>query len=377
MLRNNTLTTLSRGRRSFSGSGEPIRLAVVWVFHDVPPYYFKFALKTFAVHSKVAIIDIHLVCGENITEDHTFQSGRLHSHRLYIHSLSDGDWKARISDRLGITMPYSFSDHPRKLADVKPMLGLLLDDFLPTFKYDYWVYGDSDGFFGNIESIIDMHAARKYDIISGYSPRPSVISSFGFDSTEHYALGSFTMIRNSPKMNRLFMRSANYDKVLTDYKHYYHFDENSGADVVGVESFHQVLAFSDDVRKCCLNPRIPQVLLDPTSHLVVLDLSSEFMQGNITTVMRWEINKPITFSITRYDAAPRKVVSESISAYFVHLLQWKFVRPTLYRSTFVAFINRIESLPNGYSNLKCFELTTRGALYLSKDLYEFSLCSVI
>jgi hypothetical protein len=254
------------------------------------------------------------------------------------------------------------------------MLGLLLDDILPTFKYDYWVYGDTDGFFGSIESVIDMNAARKYDIISGYSPRPPNIGAFGFDPTRHYALGSFTMIKNNLKMNRLFMRSENYETVLTDYKKYYHFDENSGADVEGVESFHQVLAFSDDVRKCCLNDRIPQALLDSKNSLVVLDLSSEFLVGNISTVIRWEVNKPATFTITRLDSAFNVVISESISAFFVHLLQWKYVRPTLYRNNFLSFIKRIESSPNEYKNIECFELKTHGALYSSNSLYEFSFC---
>lgn len=377
LIRNQTISaTATRGRKN-GGTSDVVRIAMVWVFHDVPPYYFRFALKTFAMHGKVMPIDIHLVCGENITKGRyatEYRSGRLHSHRFYVHAVSDEGWRTRIFDRLGVRLPYAVSEHPRKLADIKPMLGVLLDDLIPSFKYDYWVYGDTDGFFGSIEQVLDLNAVRKYDVISGYVPRFPDLNIFGFDTTKHYALGSFTMLRNIPKINSLFMRSVNYQEVLSDPNHYFHFDENSGVEKEHEESFHQVLALSDDVRKCCLSARIPQVLLDLKSSIIVLDLEAEFLERNVTTTIRWEVNKPIVFTISTYQPGTTTIVTERISSFFVHLLQWKFVRPTLYKKVFMAFIDKVESLPTGYDQLKCFELSTNGALYLTDSLYKFSFC---
>lgn len=98
-----------------------------------------------------------------------------------------------------------------KLCDFKPTYGIVFNDLLKD--YDFWGFGDIDVIFGNIRNFITDELLSNYDLIS---VRPDWIP------------GCFVLFKNCDKMNKLFMLSKDYKKVLTSDKHYC-FDETNFA----------------------------------------------------------------------------------------------------------------------------------------------------
>lgn len=96
---------------------------------------------------------------------------------------------------------------PYKLCDYKPAYGYILEEYLTA--YDFWGFCDMDLIFGNIGNFIDDDLLEKYDKI--------------------LYQGHFTLNRNNPKMNQMFLRT--FSNVI-DYKFSFstpldcHFDEN-------------------------------------------------------------------------------------------------------------------------------------------------------
>lgn len=98
-----------------------------------------------------------------------------------------------------------------KLCDFKPTYGIVFNELLKD--YDFWGFGDIDVIFGNIRTFITDELLNNYDLIS---VRPDWIP------------GCFVLFKNCDKMNKLFMLSRDYKKVLMSDKHYC-FDETNFA----------------------------------------------------------------------------------------------------------------------------------------------------
>jgi len=98
-----------------------------------------------------------------------------------------------------------------KLCDFKPTYGIIFNELLK--EYDFWGFGDIDVIYGNIRAFITDELLKNYDLIS---VRPDWIP------------GCFVLFKNCQKMNKLFMLSRDYKKVLMSDKHYC-FDETNFA----------------------------------------------------------------------------------------------------------------------------------------------------
>src|ERR1700741_2624180 len=77
-----------------------------------------------------------------------------------------------------------------KVCDYTPLLGFLFPELIKG--YTFWGYGDIDVIYGNIRYFLTSKLLDSYDIIS---VRPE------------YLTGSFTIYRNSNRVNKLFLES--------------------------------------------------------------------------------------------------------------------------------------------------------------------------
>lgn len=98
-------------------------------------------------------------------------------------------------------------DNSYKICDFRPSLGYLFPELIKG--YDFWGYGDIDIMYGNLRCFLTDKLLSDYDI---FSFRPE------------YLTGSFTLCRNTKRINTLFMQSRDYKTVLSQ-KRYFNFDE--------------------------------------------------------------------------------------------------------------------------------------------------------
>lgn len=108
------------------------------------------------------------------------------------------------SDKLGFEVSLY---RPYKLCDLKPAYGYILSEYI--LGYDFWGYCDIDIIFGNIRNFINNELSERYDIIS---------------VRHDFLAGYFTLYKNSPLVNELFMQSKDYRKVFSSPEHFC-FDE--------------------------------------------------------------------------------------------------------------------------------------------------------
>ncbi|PQF67856.1 DUF6625 family protein [Enterococcus faecium] len=94
---------------------------------------------------------------------------------------------------------------PYKLCDFKPAYGYLFEEYIKD--YQYWGYCDTDIIFGDINRFVEEPIKLKYDKI--------------------FFLGHCTLIRNTPTLNRLFMKKLN-DEIL--FKKVYSQEKNFSFD---------------------------------------------------------------------------------------------------------------------------------------------------
>lgn len=94
-----------------------------------------------------------------------------------------------------------------KICDFRPSLGYLFPELIKGFEF--WGYGDIDVIYGKLRNFLTAKLLDSYDI---FSFRPEYLS------------GCFTILRNTKKMNGLFMQSKDYKTVLSKRK-YFNFDE--------------------------------------------------------------------------------------------------------------------------------------------------------
>lgn len=87
---------------------------------------------------------------------------------------------------------------PYKLCDFKPAYGYILNDLI--IQYDYWGHCDIDLIFGRISHFIQPLLQEEYDVIS---------------ARKEYLSGFFTLYKNQNKINTLFKKSRDWEKVFT------------------------------------------------------------------------------------------------------------------------------------------------------------------
>lgn len=115
---------------------------------------------------------------------------------------------------------------PRKLCDFRPAYGYIFEEDIG--EYPYWGYCDVDVILGDLRHMIPID--KEYDKL--------------------FVHGHMTLIRNTPAMNRLFMRPVNgyesYRDILTDSENRI-FDESSdGLNINLIAQQEGVRTYFDD-----------------------------------------------------------------------------------------------------------------------------------
>mgnify|MGYP001227241223 CR=1 FL=1 len=122
------------------------------------------------------------------------------------HYISFDDYKNLVSQRLGIRFN---PINPYKLCDLKPAYGMIHDNDIKG--YDFWGFCDIDLIFGNIRKFLTHNVLNSCDFYSAYERRVS---------------GHFFLTRNTPELNKSFMKVDGWRKVFEDVEHHC-FDERA------------------------------------------------------------------------------------------------------------------------------------------------------
>jgi hypothetical protein len=358
------------------------RIALVWVFAgDKVSPYFDLSIYTLFAHSDALAFDLHVISGAPLEQAQTqtqTPEGRMweaHRHRVFFHLCSADEWKRRISSRIGVEIGYSFKNKGRKVADLKPMLADLFPDIIDATKYAWWVFGDSDGFFGSYDKIFRYKTLFSYDIISGYNLAGPSLDQFAFGGWDHHSIGSWTMLRNNNLMNTLYRRSVNYVSMIQDGDKVYAFDENTLEPLPGIrESFHSVLENSNDVRRCCINNKIPQVRRDTDHSLVVIDLDSDFLSNDVKTVVRWRRDHPVMVTVEGHIGNKKLYRNQTAHGLFVHMLQWKYSKPSFFNAKLKELNAAVWRAVSDGQIVSCFEFVGDANKRNTDDLYSWNFC---
>ena len=86
-----------------------------------------------------------------------------------------------------------------KLCDLKPMYGLILEDYIKS--YSHWGYCDYDIILGDVEKMLSINNFIDYEI---------------FCVQQSYASGPFQIYKNEKKCNELFKKSSSWKTVLNE-----------------------------------------------------------------------------------------------------------------------------------------------------------------
>jgi len=117
-----------------------------------------------------------------------------------------GEIKKMASGKFGFEVSL---DYPFKLNDFKPAYNFLFPEIFKA--YDYWGQCDLDIIYGDIRAFLTEEMLNSYEYLS---MRPD------------YTTGCFSLYRNNEKMKTFFMRSKDFQFVLSDYESWC-FDECS------------------------------------------------------------------------------------------------------------------------------------------------------
>lgn len=344
------------------------RIALIWNLNSMktPPFFDLVVHSLFGHRIESVELDLHVlkfkVPNRYLARDY------LYIDRVFFHEVSAASWEDRIRRYVNVTLPYSLSETQKKFVDFKPMFGALFPDVI--HGYDYWAYGDLDGIFGSFDATFNVPKFVQYELISGYAPKLKKNDIFHFGSRVHNCVGALTFIRNTEKMNFLFMRSKDYRTIIRDNSEIYSFDENTRTSRKKVDVMHDVLERSRDVARA----RGDQVVRDPLRMKAMLEMWGEFFDQNAVTVARWERDKGLSFSLVgNVQIKPLYYNQTVTSAFFDHFLQWKYERNGLFWANLKELVEAADAL--GYPSLNCFEIRTNATLRkMPKGLYAWNLC---
>jgi hypothetical protein len=91
---------------------------------------------------------------------------------------------------------------PYKLCDIKPALGFVHEEHLAN--HDFWAFGDIDVIYGRLRAHYTNERLARYDLISNHARRIS---------------GHLCLIRNTPRMRKLFMQIPDWKARFSDERH--------------------------------------------------------------------------------------------------------------------------------------------------------------
>lgn len=94
-------------------------------------------------------------------------------------------------------------DRAFKLCDMKVTYGVVFKDYLQ--QYDFWGHCDADLIFGHIRKFISDDILTNYEVIFARS---------------EYISGFFALYKNNAKINYLFRKSKDYQKVFSNNSHF-------------------------------------------------------------------------------------------------------------------------------------------------------------
>lgn len=172
-------------------------IVLIICYYGKFPWYFPYFLHSCKYNPSVKfLIFTDLVYDKDVPENVTFIKKSLK------------EIEALIYKKTGLAVQIEF---PYKLCDLRPAYGVVFADLING--YDFWGYCDIDVIFGKIRNFMKNDVLQHYDVIS---PRRG------------YLYGPFTLFRNTPKINVLYKRSEDYEKVFKTAKHYC-FDETNFA----------------------------------------------------------------------------------------------------------------------------------------------------
>ena len=116
------------------------------------------------------------------------------------------DFSKQVSRRLNIHFK---PENAYKLCDIKPMLGLIMEDRIKS--YSFWGFGDLDVVYGNLQACFSDSLFDRYDLISTHATRVS---------------GHLCFLRNNEKMRNIFRRAPGWQQIIEDNRHWA-FDEKN------------------------------------------------------------------------------------------------------------------------------------------------------
>jgi hypothetical protein len=111
-------------------------------------------------------------------------------------------FKKNASEKLGFTISNFINNN--KVADFKPAFSFLFPEI--TASYTFWGYTELDIIFGNIRDFITDEVLENHDVVSG---RHDIV------------YGKFSLFKNSPKTQTLFMESRDYKPIFLRPQKFY------------------------------------------------------------------------------------------------------------------------------------------------------------
>jgi len=365
------------------------KIAVLWVSTGEPVFYWKWTLVTL-LNGGADRVDVHMFLGVDAEKLQGYRQQLRDyalSDRVFFHSVRPEDWRDRISQRMGINITYPIETLGRKIADFKPCLGDLFEDFLPPREYSYWVYGDSDGFFGSYDRMLDRNALASYDVVSGMPPPPlgsEAWSSISGQWVPTFCTGGWTLMRNIPRINKLYRRSSQWRELLSSPK-YRSFDEDSSH----TETMQTVLkSLADDVRRCCINDRTPQVLRKSEGgqahgapfHMYIAGVDATYVDKNNTLQLLWRAGEGLSVTLEGNVGKGGAYRRETSRVLFLHFLQLKYCCGRQLFDSMKAFLTSLDQPTSATSensaaavrssvlDLRCF------TLHAARKTFVFAKC---
>lgn len=161
------------------------RICFITYYSGEFPNYFRFFVESCKKNSDVNF----LIFNDRLETD--TENGNISLRKLSLQEFEDLTAK-----KTGISAKI---ERGYKLADFKPLYGLLFEDLLRDF--DFWGYCDLDQIFGNIRRFVTNELLSDYDVIT---------------TGEKWVSGHFTLLKNNEFCRRLFERSPSHRLMLQD-----------------------------------------------------------------------------------------------------------------------------------------------------------------